>query len=105
MSAPVDAEWASLEKAIKANRKSGQVIVSLAARAEQPPESAATSAVRALGLNPVSWRMLAASEAVRALRRALHRDLAYDAQIMPEEMAHALALRIVRYFGPTAVFY
>ena len=105
MTAPVDAEWASLEKSIKTNRQSGQVIVSLVSRTDQAPEGAANGAVRALGMKPVRWRMLAASEAVRALRRALHRDLAYDATIMPEEVAHGLALRIVRFFGQGALFY
>jgi hypothetical protein len=104
VTAPVDAEWASLEKAIKANRQSGQVVVSLAARAERSPDVAASTAIRALGLTPVRWRTLAAADAVRALRRALHRDLAYDAQIMPEEVAHELALRVVRFFGQGAVF-
>jgi hypothetical protein len=102
---PVDGEWAGLEKSIKANRQSGQVIVSLVGRTEPAPDAAASSAVHALGLKPVSWRVLSADEAVHALRRALHRDLAYDAPIMPEELAHGLASRIVRFFGPGAIFY
>ena len=105
MKAPVDGEWASLEKSIKAHRQSGQAIISLVARTESAPDWAASSAVRALGLKPVRWRVVSADEAVHALRRALHRDLAYDAPIMPEEVAHGLASRIVRFFGPGAIFY
>lgn len=105
MSAKVDPEWANLEKSIKANRQSGQVIVSLVNRTQRAPDAAANSAVTALGLKAVAWRVLAAAEAVDALQRVLHRDLAFDAPIMPEDLARELATRIVRFFGPSAIFY
>lgn len=105
MSAPVDPEWANLERSIKANRQSGEVIVSLMSRTQRAPDAAANSAVSDLGLKPVTWRTLGADEAIGALQRGLHRDLAYDSPIMPEEVALDLATRIVRFFGPAAIFY
>ncbi|KRF00863.1 hypothetical protein ASG88_10615 [Nocardioides sp. Soil777] len=59
-------------------------------------------ASRAVGLRPLSdsWVVVDAERAARIITGLLHRDLAYNAEIMPLLPAQALAAEFVSAFGP-----
>jgi hypothetical protein len=65
------------------------------------------AAVASLGFQPIStsWREISSSEAVGILRNILNRDLAYNAEIMPGEVAQELAERFCALFPQTARYF
>ena len=98
-------DWAKVAKAIKQHRQSGEVIVALLRRTPGTPDRAASDAVRSMGLRPVAWNPLTRADAVSVLTRVLHRDLAYSAPIMPNELASHLAARALSFFDDSASFF
>lgn len=61
-------------------------------------------ASRAVGLKPLSesWVVVDAARAARIITGLLHRDLAYNGELMPLLPAQALAAEFVSAFGPSA---
>ena len=99
------------EARVRAARDRGVVHVELRPRAGFPAAGDSRHVVdalaRAKGFQALGekWRELTREEAHRAIGAVLHRDMAYDAEIMTSEKAASLAEEFLARFSPPAWFF